>query len=120
MIPNPFQAALRALPLPLQADALSSEVEVAVSNPNPNPNPTQNPDPDPNPNPNQVEVAVAAAVASLHRRSFGAEAARMDKQFEEQAQPAVRAATDANFRASHQVWARVSTGTGLGLAPGLG
>ena len=58
-----LQAALRALPLPLQADALSSE----------------------------VEVAVAAAVASLHRRSFGAEAARMDKQFEEQAQPAVGA-----------------------------
>ena len=72
-----LQAALRALPLPLQTDALSSA----------------------------VEVAVAAAAGSLHRRSFGAEAAVMDKQFEEQAQPAVRAATDANFRASHQVCA---------------
>ena len=67
-----------------------------------------------------VEAAVAAAAGALHRRSFGAEPEVMDKQFEEQAQPAVRAATDANFRASHQVWARVSTGTGLGLAPGLG
>jgi len=72
-----LQVALRALPLPLQTDALSSA----------------------------VEVAVAAAASSLHRRSFGAEVARMDKQFEEQAQPAVRAATDANFRASHQVCA---------------
>ena len=72
-----LQATLNALPLPLSADNLTST----------------------------VEAAVAAAIAALHRRSFGAEATVMDKQFEAQAQPAVRAATDANFRASHQVCA---------------
>ena len=70
-----LRAALAALPLPLPTSALGAGTAAALD----------------------------AALATLHRRSFGSETATVDKDFEAQAQPAIRAATDANFRASHHV-----------------
>ena len=70
-----LRSALAALPLPLPTAALGAGTAAALD----------------------------AALATLHRRSFGSETEAVDKDFEAQAQPAIRAATDANFRASHHV-----------------